>query len=69
MSQTAYELALIRRDQLLSEAADRRLATESAPAAHRAASATPKQWPRRLARLQWLVRTSQVPSRLAARGR
>jgi hypothetical protein len=41
MSHTAYELALIRRDQLLREAADRRLvATESASQVERGGGGT-----------------------------
>ena len=68
MSHNAYELALIRRDQLLREAADRRLATESTSEVEGAASvaATPRS--SRLPRLEWLVRVSDVSPRFTARG-
>jgi hypothetical protein len=69
MNHTAYELALIRRDQLLREAADRRLATELAASAHGAPSGgSQSASPHRLPRVQWRFRTSQVPPRLTARG-
>lgn len=58
MSHIAYKLALIRRDQLLREAADRRLATESdseRPGSGRAAGA-PR--PHRLSRLEWRFRVT-----------
>jgi hypothetical protein len=63
MSHTAYELALIRREQLLREAADRRLAAESA-----SSGATPARRQRKLPRLQWPVRESHVSPRLTTRG-
>jgi hypothetical protein len=66
MSHIAYELALIRRDQLLREAADRRLARELAASAHGAPSATPNRRPHRLPRVHWRFRT--CPPRLTARG-
>jgi hypothetical protein len=61
MSHTAYKLALIRRDQLLREAADRRLATELAPSVERAASGTAFRFRR-------LVRAPHTAARLTARG-
>jgi hypothetical protein len=68
MDHTAYELARLRRDQLLREAADRRLATELAASAHAATSEAPRR-PYRLPRLQWRFRMSQAPPRPTARGR
>lgn len=68
MSHVAYELGLIRRDQLIREAADGRLAAPSARSAHRAASATANRRPRRLTRPQWVVGASRIPLRLMARG-
>jgi hypothetical protein len=68
MSHTAYELALVRRDQLLREAADRRLATESASTVEGATSVTGARRSSRLLRLEWLVRASHVSPRFTARG-
>ena len=61
MSHTAYKLALIRRDQLLREAADRRLATGSAPSVEGAASGNALRFRR-------LIRAPQATGRLTARG-
>jgi hypothetical protein len=55
MSHAAYELALLRRDQLLQEAADRRLAAGSASPLERAESGTPR-------RFLWLFRASRASS-------
>lgn len=66
MSHTAYKLALIRREQLLREAADRRLAiaaVEGAP------DAIPTRGYYKLPRFQWPFRASNVSPRLTARGR
>ena len=68
MSQTAYELALIRRDQLLREAADRRLAAESASPVEGAAGVAATRRPSRVPRLEWLVRASHASPRFTARG-
>ena len=68
MSHTAYELALVRRDQLLREAADRRLATESASTVEGATSVTGARRASRLLRLEWLVRASHVSPRFTAGG-
>jgi hypothetical protein len=68
MSHHAYGLALIHRDRLLREAADRRLATESAATPERVPSVPVSRRPHRLPRLQWLVRASQVSPRLTPRG-
>jgi hypothetical protein len=66
MSHTPYELALIRRDQLLSEAADRRLAMELLASAHGAPSATLSRRPHQFPRVHWRFRT--LPPRLTGRG-
>jgi len=63
MSHNAYELALVRRDQLLREAADRRLATQSTSGVEGAASVAATCRSSRLPRLQWLVRVSHVSPR------
>jgi hypothetical protein len=68
MSCIPYELALIRQDQLLREAAERRLATLAEPSALGGAGATTSRRSHRLPRLKWLVRASQVPPPRAARG-
>jgi hypothetical protein len=68
MSHNAYELALIRRDQLLREAADRRLATESTSRVEGEASVAATRRSSRLPRLEWLVRASHVSTRFTARG-
>jgi len=54
MSHIAYRLASIRRDELLREAAYRRLATTRRP--------------RRPRRFRWRVRTPHVPLRPIAKG-
>ncbi|MGH2882037.1 MAG: hypothetical protein ACRDPA_04940 [Solirubrobacteraceae bacterium] len=63
MSHIAYKLALIRRDQLLREAADRRLATNSTPPVENMTAARGSH--RLSRRLEWLFRGSP---RLTARG-
>jgi hypothetical protein len=68
MNHTAYQLALIRRDQLLREAADRRLATQLAESAHGAPNPTPSRRIQRSPRVHLRFRTSWVPPRLTARG-
>jgi hypothetical protein len=58
MSHIAYKLALIRRDQLLREAADRRLASETdseRPGSARATGARRLHW---LSRPQWRFRVT-----------
>jgi hypothetical protein len=61
MSHTAYKLALIRRDHLLREAADRRLATELAASSKGGRGRT-------AIRFHWLVRAPHSLPRLTARG-
>ncbi len=62
MNHAAYKLALIRRDQLLREAADHRLAAGSASPVERAASGNG-------GRFHWLVRAGHAPLRLTVRSR
>ena len=62
MSHITYKLALIQRDQLLREAADRRLAAESASPVERAASGN-------RGRFHWLVRARHAPLGLTVRSR
>jgi hypothetical protein len=68
MSHHAYGLALSHRDQLLREAADRRLAAESAATPQGVPHAPAGRRPHRPSRLQWLVRASRVSPRLTPRG-
>ena len=68
MSHIAYKLALIRQDQLLREAADRRLTSDRASSADRAAGIAAIVRSLRLPRLEWLVRSSHASSRRTARG-
>lgn len=62
MNHATYQLALIRRDQLLREAAEHRLAAGSASPVERAAGGNG-------GRFHWLVRTGHRPLRLTARSR
>jgi hypothetical protein len=62
MHHAAYKLALIRRDQLLREAADHRLAAGSAAPVQRAASGN-------AGRFHWLARARRTPLRLTVRSR
>jgi hypothetical protein len=68
MSHQAYGLALIHRDQLLREAADRRRATESVATPQGVPRVPAGRRPHRPWRLQLLVRASRVSLRLTPRG-
>jgi hypothetical protein len=65
MSHIAYKLAVIRRDQLLREAADRRLAIESTPPVEDARTTAARGSHRLSRRVEWLFRGSP---RFTARG-
>jgi hypothetical protein len=58
MSHIPYKLALVRRDELLREAADRRLAAESDSERPGSARATGVRRPHRLSRLEWRFRVT-----------
>ena len=68
MTDTAYRIAVIRRNELLGEAADRRVVREPAASMGRSPSlATPRRG-HRLLRFHRPDRTSRIPPRLTARG-